>query len=73
MFEKLAQLNITSFFDRDRSHRHDHFLLLMSCWNETEKFCFKCIKANVNSLIFIFWVLEILIVSHKLSIICYDS
>ena len=45
--------NKTGLVFSNTLHTHDHFLLLMACWNETEKFCFRCIRANFNTLIFI--------------------
>ena len=56
----LTQLNMTSIFVHNWSHRHEHFLLLMTCLNETEKWFVRCIKGDVNTLLFIFWVFEFL-------------
>ena len=67
MFENSTQLNTTeynSIFEHNWSHQHEHFLLFMGCWNETEKWHIRCIKADINSLIFIFWVSEFLIVDN---------
>ena len=63
MFENLTQLNMTSIFLHNWSHQDKHFLLFMNCWNETEKWLIKCIKADVDTLIFIFWVSEFLLMA----------
>ena len=73
MFENLTQLNMTSIFIHNWSHRHKHFLLFMTCWNETEKWFVRCIKGDVDTLIFIFWVSEFLFYDYEILLFIYHN